>query len=66
MNELLRRSDFVFPPLVAAGNKARMRFLEFFTANIRNLHTRRAYGLATQEFLMWCAKMGVSSIDQPW
>lgn len=35
----------VVPALVAtAGDHARRRFLEFFTANIRNPHTRRAYG----------------------
>jgi hypothetical protein len=27
-----------------------MRFLEFFAANIRNPHTRRAYGRAAEEF----------------
>jgi hypothetical protein len=32
------------PKLVAtAGERASMRFLEFFAANIRNPHTRRAY-----------------------
>ena len=40
------------PALVShAGERAGMRFLEFFTANIRNLNTRRAYARATQEFL---------------
>jgi hypothetical protein len=40
------------PVLVqAAGDSARMRFVEFFTANIRNPHTRRAYGRAVGEFL---------------
>jgi hypothetical protein len=34
------------PALVAiAGERASMRFLEFFAANIRNPHTRRAYAL---------------------
>jgi len=28
-----------------------MRFLEFFAANIRNPHTRRAYSRAADEFL---------------
>ena len=33
------------PALVAAsGERASYRFFEFFTANIRNPHTRRAYG----------------------
>ena len=39
-----------------------MRFLEFFAANIRNPHTRRAYGRAAEEFLAWCASAGVPSI----
>jgi hypothetical protein len=34
----------MLPALVtAAGERASMRFLEFFAANIRNTHTRRAY-----------------------
>jgi hypothetical protein len=33
------------PALIAAeGERASYRFFEFFTANIRNPHTRRAYG----------------------
>jgi len=39
-----------------------MRFLEFFAANIRNPHTRRAYARAADEFLTWCASVGVPSI----
>jgi len=39
-----------------------MRFLEFFAANIRNPHTRRAYARAADEFLAWCASAGVPSI----
>ena len=39
-----------------------MRFLEFFAANIRNPHTRRAYYRAAEEFLAWCANAGVPSI----
>src|SRR5271169_3139359 len=51
------------PALVAAaGERAGMRFLEFFAANIRNPHTRRAYARATDEFLTWCADAGVPSI----
>ena len=37
-------------------------FLEFFAANIRNLHTRRAYYRAVEEFLAWCGDAGVPSI----
>jgi Phage integrase, N-terminal SAM-like domain len=51
------------PALVAAaGERAGMRFLEFFAANIRNPHTRRAYARAADEFLGWCASVGVPSI----
>ncbi|HVB82922.1 MAG TPA: tyrosine-type recombinase/integrase [Candidatus Binataceae bacterium] len=39
-----------------------MRFLEFCAANIRNPHTRRAYGRAVSDFLAWCAAAGVPSI----
>jgi hypothetical protein len=50
------------PALVAAPDeRASMRFLEFFAANIRNPHTRRAYARAAEEFLAWCAAAGVSS-----
>ena len=39
------------PPLIAAaGDRATHRFLEFFKANIRNPHTRRAYGRAAVDF----------------
>ena len=36
-------SPHAVPALIAtAGERASMRFLEFFAANIRNPHTRRA------------------------
>ncbi|MBA1245789.1 MULTISPECIES: tyrosine-type recombinase/integrase [Pseudomonas] len=51
------------PALISqAGERAGMRFVEFFTANIRNPNTRRAYARATDEFLTWCAAVGVSSL----
>ena len=56
-------SSSALPALVAAaGERASMRFLEFFAASIRNPHTRRAYGRAAEEFLAWCASAGVPSI----
>ena len=48
--------------VAAAGERASMRFFEFFSANIRNPHTRRAYARAADEFLAWCASTGVPSI----
>ena len=51
------------PTLVAAaGARAQERFVEFFTANIRNRNTRRAYAQAVSEFLAWCEAHRVSSI----
>jgi len=57
-------STFVCPTLIAAaGDRARLRFLEFFASNIRNRHTRRAYIRAVTEFLDWCAVVaGVTSV----
>jgi site-specific recombinase XerC len=65
MNQLTRIAPSrALPVLVAAagGERAGMRFLEFFAANIRNPHTRRAYARAADEFLTWCAAAGVLSI----
>ena len=51
------------PALVtAAGDRASIRFLEFFASNIRNPNTRRAYAHAVGDFLTWCAQAGMSSI----
>lgn len=38
----------------AAGQKAGLRFLEFFAAEIRNPNTRRAYYRAVCDFFRWC------------
>jgi integrase/recombinase XerC len=54
---------YSLPALIAsADSRAQTRFWEFFAANIRNKHTRRAYAQATQEFLAWCERAGVASI----
>jgi site-specific recombinase XerD len=51
------------PVLVtSAGERAGIRFLEFFASAIRNPHTRRAYARAAGDFLAWCAGAGVTSI----
>jgi integrase/recombinase XerD len=42
------------------GEKTTKRFLEFFTANIRNLNTRRSYARAVEQFLTWCEERGAS------
>jgi site-specific recombinase XerD len=48
----------------AAGDRAQTRFWEFFAAQIRNRHTRRAYAIAAREFLAWCETAGVASIAE--
>ncbi|MEO8883226.1 MAG: site-specific integrase [Devosia sp.] len=48
--------------IVVAGERAGVRFLEFFAAIIRNPHTRRAYARAVTGFLLWCEDAGVPSI----
>jgi hypothetical protein len=40
--------------IAAAGEEAGKRFLEFFTANIRNRNTRTAYAQAVGNFFRWC------------
>jgi hypothetical protein len=40
------------PKLFAPDESAARRFLEFFTANIRNPHTRRTYARAAVEFAL--------------
>ena len=51
------------PALVrAAGERAQARFWEFFVNNIRNPHTRRAYGRSIAEFLAWCERHHLASI----
>jgi site-specific recombinase XerD len=56
----------VVPALIAArGPHAGRRFIEFFTANIRNPNTRRAYYRAVNEFCDWCdqARLGLLDIE---
>jgi hypothetical protein len=49
------------PALIAdAGDQAAWRYLEFFTANIRNPNTRWAYARACQQFFAWCDERGLT------
>lgn len=60
---VLSSSQIAAPALVAAsGARARWRFLEFFTANIRNANTRRAYLKDVASFLAWCEERGVHQL----
>ena len=49
------------PRLIAElGEQACWRYVEFFTANIENSHTRRAYARACVRFFAWCDGQGLS------
>lgn len=54
-------AGFSLPALVtAAGERASRRFVEFFTANIRNPNTRQAYARAVADFCRWCEDRGLA------
>ena len=65
-------SDLILSPapsltsiaLYAPTPKAAQRVLEFFTAQINNDHTRKAYLNATRRFADWCAAHGLQQLDQ--
>jgi len=46
--------------ITGAGKKAAWRFIEFFTANIRNKNTRAAYAQAVKLFFQWCEERGLT------
>ena len=49
------------PPLIRdAGHAASLRFIEFFTAQIRNKGTRQQYGKAVKQFFGWCDAQGIA------
>lgn len=50
------------PSLFAADAHAARRAMEFFTAQIRNAHTRRAYAQAAGEFAAWCQGRELGSL----
>jgi hypothetical protein len=54
---LVRAGLDALPTIIRAkGERASRRFLEFFTANIRNRNTRAAYARAVKQFFDWTDK----------
>jgi len=50
----------ILPTIIAGeGHRGSKRFLEFFTANIRNPNTRLSYLRAIYPFLAWCNERGL-------
>jgi integrase/recombinase XerD len=49
--------------IMRAGESAAWRFVEFFTATIRNRNTRAAYAQAVTQFFAWCEKHRVYALQ---
>ena len=54
---VMGRCDTATDPSAGTGGR-RPRTLEFFTAQIRNPHTRAAYAAAVTRFFTWCDARG--------
>jgi site-specific recombinase XerD len=53
--------NHLVPAIAAdAGDAAAWRHIDFFTANIRNPNTRRAYARACGSFFAWCKDRGLA------
>ncbi len=51
------------PAIFSPTPDAVKKFVEFFTANIRNPHTRKAYTWAVAEFATWCERHRLLSLQ---
>ena len=62
----LTRAGFKTLPslIVRAGERASWRFVEFFTATIRNRNTRAAYAQALGQFFAWCDSKRIAGLGQ--
>jgi len=52
------------PVIVRAGQDAAWRFVEFFTATIRNRNTRAAYAQAITQFFAWCEQHRIRTLQE--
>lgn len=64
MNQLLpvAQETYGLSAIVTSDAPSKRRFLEFFTANIRNPNTRKAYARSAADFLQWCEARGVTAL----
>jgi integrase/recombinase XerD len=63
---LVRAGLEALPAIIRAqGERAGRRFIEFFTATIRNRNTRMAYAHAVKQFFDWCEdhRLGLDDIE---
>jgi site-specific recombinase XerD len=59
--DVIRYRPRLVPVLIAdASEQASWRYVEFFTANINNPNTRRAYARACGRFFAWCEGRGLT------
>jgi site-specific recombinase XerD len=56
------RSGITLPALFCPDDTTATRVLEFFTANIRNPNTRKAYASALRNFGLWCGQHRLSGL----
>ena len=56
------QNGMALPALFAPDAKTAERVIEFFTAQIRNPNTRKAYARATGSFATWCAEQGIDEL----
>jgi site-specific recombinase XerD len=61
---LIRAGLEALPAIIRArGERASRRFIEFFTASIRNRNTRMAYARAVKQFFDWCDERRLKLAD---
>jgi site-specific recombinase XerD len=61
----LKSQEAPLPTLIsAAGHGAIKKYLEFFTAQLRNPNTRRAYYQAVSTFFEWCEQRGLHALSR--
>ena len=64
-SQLTRAGFQTLPSLIArAGERASWRFVEFFTATIRNKNTRAAYAQALGQLFAWCDSKRIAGLGQ--
>lgn len=61
-HDLLPGSENMPMILASETPSSHQRFLEFFTANIQNPNTRKAYMRAALDFMDWCAERSITSL----
>lgn len=59
-NFLLATDTLALPTLFAPSPDAGKRFIEFFTANIHDPNTHKAYARAAVEFAIWRGNNGLT------